>query len=106
MYVYVHALEAAAPTVFMGLATDLMHIDNFTEIHKKKKTACQILFRFIQFKERTPRQSKFSRHCKYITGWTIKVLELRFFLLTPVADRRWDLPSVPAIRYCVLYPRG
>jgi hypothetical protein len=40
MHVYAHVLEAAAPTVFMGLATDLRYRNTFIEIHEK--TVCQI----------------------------------------------------------------
>jgi hypothetical protein len=52
MYVYAHTLEAAAPTVFMGLATDLMHRDNFNEIHEKKLYA---KFNFDSYRSSTER---------------------------------------------------
>ena len=96
MHIYARALEAAANTVFMGLATDLMHRDNFIEIHEKNCTPNLI-------SSQTQRQVS---SADTVTGWTIEVLELRSSLLTPVADLCWDLPSVLAIRYCMLYPRG
>jgi len=52
MYVYAHALEATAPTVSMGLATDLMHRDKkVNQSHYRPGQAQRVLrnLRFTDF---------------------------------------------------------